>query len=72
MAECDVTLMLFVTNLSQVAEIFFGAMCKKSLQEGTESFETIGAVVLEILRADWRGRGQKIDPPPGHGLHITL
>ena len=55
MAEHDIILTSFVANLSQTREHFLDTMCKRNVREGTESFATIGAVFLEILRKDWRG-----------------
>ena len=54
MAEHDVTLTSFVANISQALEQFMHTMCKRKVREGTESFATIGAVVLEILRKHQR------------------
>ena len=62
MAELDVTLTSFVANLSQALEQFLDSTCNRNVQEGTESLAMIGAVVLEILRKDWRV--QKVAPHP--------
>ena len=42
----------FVTIPSKALEQFLNTMCKSNVREGAESFATIGAVVLEILRKD--------------------
>ena len=49
MGEHDVTLTSFMANLSYALEQFLDIKCKNNVREGTESFATIGAVVLEIL-----------------------
>ena len=55
----DVTLTSFMGNLSSALEQFVNIMCKRNVREGTESFTTTGAVVLEILQ---KTRGAKIPP----------
>ena len=40
-------------------------MCLRYVRESTESFATIGAVVLEALRKDGREGGAKITPHQG-------
>ena len=49
----------------------FDTMWKRNVREGTESFATIGAVVLEILLT--RGEGENRPPPiPGRGSRTNL
>ena len=44
-------------------------MCKMNVREGTESFETIGTVVLrDIAKTLEGGKKSPLPPPPGRGL----
>ena len=59
----DVTLTSLAAILSYSQCVPFDTMRKIDVQEGTESFATIDALVYEILRKNLRG-GLKIAPPP--------
>ena len=64
----DVTLTSLAAILSYSQCFPFDTMRKIDVQEGTESFATIDALVYEILRKNLRGAKNSPPPPPGRGL----
>ena len=66
----DVTLTSLAAILSYSQCFPFDTMRKIDVQEGTESFATIDALVYEILRKNLRGGLKIAPPPPGRGLSM--